>query len=108
MEHEIYPTEQEYMRQCHEMGAAPSNEWTHAPILIDLMHKAKSLGLWNMFLPIDSARAAGDKIGRLGYGLTNRQYAEICEILGMLARRVRCPSHQLRQSRHWEHGGISI
>jgi len=82
MEHEIYPTEQEYMRQCHEMGAAPSNEWTHAPILIDLMHKAKSLGLWNMFLPIDSARAAGDTIGRLGYGLTNRQYAEICEILG--------------------------
>ena len=81
MEKEIYPTETEYMRQCHEMGATGS-EWTHPPILIDLMYKAKSRGLWNLFLPIDSAKAAGTTIGKLGYGLTNRQYAEICEILG--------------------------
>ena len=34
-----------------------------------------------MFLPVDSMEAAGDH-GSGGYGLTNRQYAEVCEILG--------------------------
>lgn len=34
-----------------------------------------------MFLPVDSMEAAGDQ-GSGGYGLTNRQYAEICEVLG--------------------------
>ena len=82
METEIYPNEVEFMHQCHQAGQNPRNEWTHPPILIELMQKAKARGLWNMFLPVDSAQAAGGSIGDLGYGLTNRQYAEICEILG--------------------------
>lgn len=80
MEAEIYPNEQRFMDECRHIGET-TNEWTHAPILVDLKRKAKQRKLWNMFLPVDSAAAAGE-FGRLGGGLTNRQYAEVCEILG--------------------------
>lgn len=78
---DIYPNEVLNAKQCHEIGMNANNEWYWPPILVKLKKKAKSIGLWNMFLPIDSAQAAGD-MGKLGGGLTNRQYAEICEILG--------------------------
>ena len=48
-------------------------------VLVELKRKAKAIGLWNLFLPVDSAAAANTN---LGAGLTNRQYGEICEILG--------------------------
>ena len=79
MESDIYPNELKFIEQCREFSR--SNEWTHAPILMELKRKAKKLKLWNMFLPVDSAAAAGEQ-GKLGGGLTNLQYAEICEILG--------------------------
>ncbi|KAK3279147.1 hypothetical protein CYMTET_12955 [Cymbomonas tetramitiformis] len=77
MHDSIYPNEQLFIQQTHAIGQA-SNEWTHAPIHVELMRKAKTLHLWNMFLPVDSAAMAGVS----GGGLTNLQYAEICEILG--------------------------
>merc|ERR1712166_48356 len=76
----IYPNEQRFLKESKEIGER-SNQWTHPPVLIELMKTAKAANLWNMFLPVDSAAAAGEQ-GKLGYGLTNRQYAEICEILG--------------------------
>lgn len=80
MQTEIYPNEQRFLKECHDIGNS-SNEWTHAPVLVELKRKAKKLRLWNMFLPVDSAAAAGEQ-GKLGGGLTNAQYGEICEILG--------------------------
>ena len=77
MADEIYPNEQDFARQSREIGEA-SNQWHWPPILLELKHKAKAAGLWNLFLPVDSAAMAGVR----GGGLTNRQYAEICEILG--------------------------
>ena len=74
----IYPNEQLFHEQCKE-GGLSGNEWTHAPVLVELKRKAKALGLWNLFLPVDSAAAANTN---LGAGLTNRQYGEICGILG--------------------------
>ena len=44
--------------------------------------QAKAQGLWNLFLPVDSAAVAGVDQSVGGGGLTNRQYAEICEIMG--------------------------
>ncbi|KAL1510229.1 hypothetical protein AB1Y20_006556 [Prymnesium parvum] len=73
----IYPNEREFAAQCREM-ARRSDEWTCPPLMLELQRKARQLGLWNLFLPVDSAAAAGVK----GGGLTNRQYAEVCEILG--------------------------
>ena len=78
MERDVYPNEQRFVRESRAIGSA-SNEWTHAPVLVELKRKAKAIGLWNLFLPVDSAAAAGTS---LGGGLSNRQYGEVCEILG--------------------------
>eukprot|EP00946_MAST-07B_sp_MAST-7B-sp1_P002816 g2816.t1 len=79
MESDVYPNEQRFMRESRAIGADPRNEWTHAPVLVELKRKAKALGLWNLFLPVDSAAVAGTS---LGGGLTNAQYGQVCEILG--------------------------
>ena len=93
MHSEIYPNEAEFARQCH--AASQTNEWTHPPLLVDLMRKAKREGLWNLFLPVDSASLVE---GRYGAGLTNLQYADLCEIMGtgvhaeMAAQATNCTS----------------
>eukprot|EP01063_Lacrimia_lanifica_P009182 TRINITY_DN16205_c0_g1_i1.p1 TRINITY_DN16205_c0_g1~~TRINITY_DN16205_c0_g1_i1.p1 ORF type:complete len:472 (+),score=176.04 TRINITY_DN16205_c0_g1_i1:69-1484(+) len=82
MKAEIYPNETLFMKQCKEIGEA-GNEWTHAPVLVELKRKARAAGLWNLFLPNDSARLGRVPAGlRPAGGLTNRQYGELCEILG--------------------------
>lgn len=81
MNQEIYKNETLFLEQSKEIGER-GNEWTHPPILLELMSKAKKAGLWNMFLPRDSAALAGPQYEAMCHGLTNRQYAEICEILG--------------------------
>jgi len=48
------------------------DRWQPIPIIEDLKKKAKADGLWNLFLP-DSERGAG---------LSNLDYAPICEIMG--------------------------
>jgi len=78
MQEDIYPNEQLYAVQSKAIGEA-SHDWHWPPILVELKRKAKALGLWNLFLPVDSAAIAGVAQGG---GLTNRQYAEICEIMG--------------------------
>ena len=67
MEENVYPNEHLYEEQVKQYG------WTQAPpILEELKDKARGLGLWNMFLP-DSTR---------GFGLSNLEYAPLCEIMG--------------------------
>ena len=48
------------------------DRWRLSPIIDELKPKARSAGLWNLFLP-DS---------ELGAGLTNLEYAPLCEIMG--------------------------
>src|ERR1700748_687125 len=57
----------------HEQVVAPDKHWawTGAPVLGELRAKAKSRGLWNLFLP-----------GEHGAGLTNMQYAPLAEVTG--------------------------
>ena len=93
MHEEIYPNEAVFAQQCH--AASASNEWTHPPVMVELMAKAKARGLWNLFLPCDSAALVD---GRYGAGLTNLQYADLCEIQGtsihgeMAAQATNCTS----------------
>ena len=93
MHEDIYPNEQEFARQNHSFSG--SNEWMHPPILIDLMRRAKEKRLWNLFLPNDTAALVG---GKYGAGLTNLQYADLCEIMGtsihgeMAAQATNCTS----------------
>src|SRR3981189_808688 len=66
METHVYPNE----RRFHE--ELERERWKPTRIVEDLKSKAHSEGLWNLFLP-------GDENGA---GLTNLEYAPLCEIMG--------------------------
>ena len=68
MDEHIYPNEHLF----HEQVENSDNRWAPPPILEELKAKAKAQGLWNLFLP-DS---------EFGAGLTNFEYAHLCEIMG--------------------------
>ena len=68
MNDHVYPNEHLY----HEQVDSQSDRWQIPPIMEEMKAKAKSAGLWNLFLP-ESGRGAG---------LTNLEYAPLCEIMG--------------------------
>lgn len=69
MEAYVYPNEAVYEHYVD----GQQNRWaTVPPIMEALKQKAKEQGLWNLFLP-DS---------EYGAGLTNLEYAPLCEIMG--------------------------
>ncbi len=67
MDEQIYPNEEKMTAEIAE-----GDRWQPIQLLEDVKAKAKAAGLWNMFLP-DSER---------GFGLTNLEYAPLCEIMG--------------------------
>src|SRR6266404_7420364 len=64
----IYPNEKVFHDQLN-MG---STRWQIPPIMEELKATAKERGLWNLFLPES----------RKGAGLTNLEYAPLCEVMG--------------------------
>ncbi len=68
MDRHIYPNEAAFYAQ-HD---ALPDRWDVPPVLEELKTKAKEADLWNLFLP-ESKRGAG---------LTNLEYAPLCEIMG--------------------------
>src|ERR1700747_3647629 len=48
------------------------NRWSRTAVVEELKPKARAAGLWNLFLPEDEQ----------GAGLTNLEYAPLCEIMG--------------------------
>jgi len=67
MDEHVYPNEKTYHRQI-----ADGDRWQPTAIVEDLKPKAKADGLWNLFLPESE----------YGAGLTNVDYAPLCEIMG--------------------------
>jgi acyl-CoA dehydrogenase len=63
----VYPNEQRFHEEV-ERG----DRWQPTEIVEELKLQAKKAGLWNLFLP------ASDR----GAGLTNLEYAPLCEIMG--------------------------
>ena len=63
----IYPNQQRYREQT-----ASDDRWRPPALIEGLKPKARAAGLWNLFLP-DSPQ---------GGGLTNLEYAPLCEIMG--------------------------
>lgn len=73
MEEHIYPNEALFYRQVAE-----GDRWQPTAIVEELKRKAKAAGLWNLFLP---EAEYGPEAG-YGAGLTNLEYAHLCEIMG--------------------------
>jgi len=65
----IEPAEPVFSEQLGELDDPWA--WSRVPVLKDLQEEARSLGLWNAFLP-----------GKGGAGLTNLQYATLAELTG--------------------------
>jgi len=63
----IYPNEALFRAQI-----AGGDRWQPVPIIESLKPTARAAGLWNLFLPESE----------LGAGLTNLEYAPLCEIMG--------------------------
>ena len=63
----IYPNERRFYAEAEKLGP-----WAVYPVMEELKPKAREAGLWNLFLP-DSKHGAG---------LTNFEYAPLCEIMG--------------------------
>jgi acyl-CoA dehydrogenase len=69
MDEHIYPNERRYHEETTRDG------WKPTRIIEELKPKARAAGLWNLFLPHDEN----------GAGLTNLEYAPLCEIMGRSA-----------------------
>jgi acyl-CoA dehydrogenase len=67
MDEHVYPNEKAYHEHCEG-----PKKWEPVPIIEEIKPKARAAGLWNLFLP-QSERGAG---------LTNLEYAPLCEIMG--------------------------
>src|SRR6202161_3303788 len=66
MDEHVYANEARYHREHEE------HRWQPVPVIEELKPKARAAGLWNLFLPHDEN----------GAGLTNLEYAPLCEIMG--------------------------
>jgi acyl-CoA dehydrogenase len=67
MDEHVYPNEARFHTEI-----ATGDRWQPTKVVEELKAKAKEAGLWNLFLP-ESKRGAG---------LTNLEYAPLCEIMG--------------------------
>jgi len=67
MNEHVYPNE----RLLHSQ-VAEGDRWQPVPLVETLKGKARAEGLWNLFMPGDGG----------GAGLTNLEYAPLCEIMG--------------------------
>ncbi len=77
MDDHIYPNEQAYKDEL-EANTVAGKRWSALKTIENLKPKARAAGLWNLFLPVDSAAASGYE----GAGLTNQEYAPLAEIMG--------------------------
>jgi len=77
MDDYIYPAEREYEQEL-EANTKADRRWSALKTIENLKPKAHAAGLWNLFLPVDSASASGYE----GAGLTNQEYAPLAEIMG--------------------------
>src|ERR1051325_1696995 len=75
MDEHIYPREHTFHEQVAAFTLDGWKQWKPAPIIEGLKPKARAAGLWNLFLPESE----------YGAGLTNVEYAPLCEIMGRCA-----------------------
>jgi acyl-CoA dehydrogenase len=71
MEKHVYPAEPAFAAEV-EANRRNGNPWVPTKVIEDLKAAARAEGLWNLFLPESE----------YGAGLTNHEYAPLCEIMG--------------------------
>ncbi len=71
MDDNVYPAEPVFAAEV-EANRRRGDVWVPTKVMEDLKAKARAAGLWNLFLPESE----------LGAGLTNLEYAPLCEIMG--------------------------
>jgi len=72
MDEHIYPNETAYAEQLHKA----SNRFAAMPLMDELKAKAKTAGLWNLFVPESHSEYSDHG------GLTNFDYAPLAEMMG--------------------------
>ena len=87
MDEHVYPNEPKFQAHCDG-----SSIWEPVPVIEELKPKARAAGLWNLFLPESDH----------GAGLTNLEYAPLCEIMGRSP--MGAGSFQLLRARYRQHG----
>jgi acyl-CoA dehydrogenase len=83
MEEHIYPAEKDFNVEI-EANTKAGKRWTPLQTIEKLKPIAQKQGLWNLWLPRDTAEIAGYAGDALfgGAGLTNQEYAPLAEIMG--------------------------
>src|SRR6516225_10082660 len=71
MDAHVYPAEARFEEEVHRNRLA-GNAWQPTAVMEELKRKARAHNLWNLFLPHSEH----------GAGLTNLEYAPLCEIMG--------------------------
>ena len=71
MDEHVYPNEARFHGEVEE-NRRMGNAWVPTLVVEELKRKARAAGLWNLWLPESG----------LGAGLSNLEYAPLCEIMG--------------------------
>ncbi|MCV2352722.1 acyl-CoA dehydrogenase family protein [Paucibacter sp. B2R-40] len=71
----IYPNERRFFAEV-EANRRAGNAWIPTTLIEELKPLARAAGLWNLFLP---------KSSRAPEGLSNLEYAPLCEIMGRVS-----------------------
>jgi len=75
MDTHVYPNERRYKDEVDRNGRERGNRWIPTEVVEELKPVARAAGLWNLFLP---------KSSRAPEGLSNLDYAPLCEIMGRI------------------------
>jgi acyl-CoA dehydrogenase len=79
MDDYIYPAEATYTAQL-KANTEAGKRWTPLQVIEDLKVKARTQGLWNLFLPPSADGSTRE--AEYGPGLSNQEYAPLAEIMG--------------------------